>query len=248
MEELPDSPPKKSKKISPVFLSFGYIIGYFITMSLSIVFILKYYNLKTSELSNTIKFSGVALNAILWILIAMPIIMKMDDQDLTRTKPTWLNSLKCYGLGVASMYGFLMVYGIILHILGIDPDKQSVAKDLQELGKSNLFLAIVGPAILIPIIEEFLFRGILYRNFKKFCTLPFSIFISAVIFGLVHQEAEVFIPLITLGIIFAWAYEKSGCIWVSIALHATNNFLSVIFLIYHDDIVKWAESVEKMNT
>jgi uncharacterized protein len=247
MEELPDSPPIKTSNAGGIFFSLSLIIAYFITQFLTAYLILKFYGLSSKEINHTISFSAATLNAFLWIVICRPLITKMDYEEPNRPKPTLINSLKYYGLGFLMMYGFIIAYGIILQSQGIELDKQEVAKSLQELGQSNLLLALLGPALLIPIIEELLFRGILFRHLKKSISLFLSIFISGVLFGLVHMEPAVFIPLIGLGIIFAWTYEQSGSIWVAIALHATNNFFSAIFLIYHDDIQKYLESVEKLN-
>jgi membrane protease YdiL (CAAX protease family) len=80
--------------------------------------------------------------------------------------------------------------------------------------------AIVGIAVMAPLIEELLFRGTLFRS----CRLRFSpgkaALLSSVLFGLLHSDSmAVFISALT----YALAYTRTRSLWAPIALHAINN-------------------------
>ncbi len=74
--------------------------------------------------------------------------------------------------------------------------------------------------------EEFLFRGAILTNL-----LPFgrsnAIFISAFLFGMMHQNPEQIFYAFAAGIFFGLVYERTGNIWACTLLHVTNNFASV---------------------
>lgn len=79
---------------------------------------------------------------------------------------------------------------------------------------------------LVPAFcEEFLFRGAILTN-----CLPFgrgnAILISALLFGLMHQNAEQILYAFAAGILLGVVYERTGSIWNCTFLHLVNNFSS----------------------
>ncbi len=79
---------------------------------------------------------------------------------------------------------------------------------------------------LVPAVcEEFLFRGAILTNL-----LPFgrsnAILISALLFGLMHQNFAQFFYAFCAGIVLGLVYERTGSIWSCMILHMTNNFFS----------------------
>ncbi len=85
-------------------------------------------------------------------------------------------------------------------------------------GLSGLLLMVV----LAPVVEELVFRGLLYRMLREQWGIAASVAVSAILFSLMHQGIIVS-PQLAGGIIFALAYEWSRSLWVSIALHMGAN-------------------------
>ena len=46
------------------------------------------------------------------------------------------------------------------------------------------------------------------------------------LFGVFHVNLSVLVPFSFVGALFAWAYEESGSLWVTIAAHAGFNGVS----------------------
>ncbi|MEM8868249.1 MAG: type II CAAX endopeptidase family protein [Verrucomicrobiota bacterium] len=90
-----------------------------------------------------------------------------------------------------------------------------------------LFLMAV---VLAPVVEELIFRGCIYRFLKSKTALIPAQLISAILFGLMHQNLLSLVPLIVVGILLARVYEKSGSIFVPICFHACFNAFSLILL------------------
>ena len=91
-------------------------------------------------------------------------------------------------------------------------------------GVVGLFLMVV----LAPVTEELIFRGLLYRMLREQWGVAVSIIVSAVFFSLVHHGMIVS-PQLAGGLIFAFAYEWSRSLWVSIGLHMGAN--AAVYLI-----------------
>lgn len=91
-------------------------------------------------------------------------------------------------------------------------------------GVSGLLLMI----LLAPVVEELVFRGLVYRMLREQWGIAVSVVISSVFFSLLHQGLIVS-PQLLGGIIFALAYEWSRSLWVSIGLHIGAN--SAVYLL-----------------
>lgn len=98
------------------------------------------------------------------------------------------------------------------------------SNSIVELGV--IFFALV---ILPAITEEIIFRGLLYRSFKK----PFGKIAAAIIvsllFGLAHGQWNVAADTFVLSLVLIYLVEKSNSLWAAISLHLLKN--SVAFLL-----------------
>ena len=83
-----------------------------------------------------------------------------------------------------------------------------------------------------PVLEELLFRGImldgLLKNHKPFK----SIFITSLLFGLVHLNPWQFIAGFILGIFIGWIYYKTRSLSYAIIMHATANLCGYLLMVF----------------
>lgn len=78
-----------------------------------------------------------------------------------------------------------------------------------------------------PLVEEPLFRGIVFRGLLARFTPAFAMTLSGLLFAIVHVNAASFVPLWFLGIVFAYAYWRTGTILVPMAMHLFFNGTSL---------------------
>ena len=96
----------------------------------------------------------------------------------------------------------------------------------------NEILGIAIYAIVVaPLLEEFLFRGILYRFMKRPFGMGPSIVISSILFAIVHKNTLSFFPLLFLGVFLAVSYERTGDLRTSIFMHGFFNLIMVFFVL-----------------
>jgi len=81
--------------------------------------------------------------------------------------------------------------------------------------------------IAAPIGEEVFFRGFLYNCAKRRFGIGAGIILSAVVFALIHGGPIAVVAIVPMGIVLAYAYEKTGSLWVPIVMHAVNNSVAV---------------------
>ena len=109
----------------------------------------------------------------------------------------------------------------------------------KELEKITIFLVsfennwqylfgILTIAIIPGICEEYLFRGVLQRNFYLISkNIHLSILISAFLFSALHLQFYGFFPRMLLGILFGYIFFWSGSLLYPIIGHVFNNFFSL---------------------
>lgn len=90
----------------------------------------------------------------------------------------------------------------------------------------DLLPPLLSYTILAPLFEELVFRGVLYSTLRRYWNAPIAMVVSALIFSLAHGYGT--FGLITIfwsGLLWAWAYEKTGSILPGMVAHALNNSL-----------------------
>jgi len=120
----------------------------------------------------------------------------------------------------------------ILTLCNIPPAHQTIVD--MFLGFTTpgmIILFIIVAAVLVPLCEEMIFRGGLFRGLRTAIPRPYAIIISAVVFGAAHGDLTAFFPLVTLGVVFAIAYERTGNIGTVIVAHALFNLNTLVALL-----------------
>lgn len=119
-----------------------------------------------------------------------------------------------------------MLFFLYLALAGQEPPSRDfldagVRVTSGELATAVLLLVVMG--LLGPVIEELLFRGVIYTYFRRF-GLVTALVVSSVPFALAHLGGFLLFYAV-VGVVFAMLYERSGSLWPGIIAHATNNTL-----------------------
>ncbi|MBS5823865.1 MAG: CPBP family intramembrane metalloprotease [Clostridium argentinense] len=99
---------------------------------------------------------------------------------------------------------------------------------LNPLYQGNLFIIILTIGIVAPFVEEFLFRGIVYKTLSKNISISAVIVIQGILFGIYHLNIIQAVYASLLGIIFGFIKYKTQSLWPAIAAHIANNIMAVI--------------------
>lgn len=95
------------------------------------------------------------------------------------------------------------------------------------VGKNPLWLNLIIVALLPAVVEEFIFRGLIFNGYKR--RNPFkAVILSAVLFGLVHMNINQFSYAFVIGVIFALLAYATGSLIPSITAHFLINGTSVV--------------------
>ena len=99
-----------------------------------------------------------------------------------------------------------------------------------ELSRLPMIIQIISSGICGPIIEELIFRGIIYNKLKEFNKKKFSIILTSVIFGLIHGNIINSIYAFIVSFILIKLYDKYKTLKAPILMHIFLNTTIIIFL------------------
>ncbi len=92
----------------------------------------------------------------------------------------------------------------------------------------NIIVMLVVVAVIAPIAEELVFRGLVMMRIRDYIGPVAGILLSALCFGIYHGNAVQFVYAGLLGIFLGLAMEKSQNVWVPTVGHIVANFWSVL--------------------
>ena len=122
-------------------------------------------------------------------------------------------------------------------MFGIDAPASKI-DELVSNGNISGNILIVVTAVVAPFCEEIYFRGFLYQAFKKNFGVTLGIFLSSLLFSLAHLELYSFLPILIIGWILAYVFEKTKSIFTAIFLHAAYNLILILLLLGKIQLVK----------
>ena len=107
--------------------------------------------------------------------------------------------------------------------------KDTTFVEVSDMITSNpLFVTIICAGILIPIVEEILFRGLIFNRIKCQYNFVAGLLISSLLFGIYHGNIVQGIYATLLGIFLGFAYHKTKSILIPIFIHmGGNTFVSI---------------------
>jgi hypothetical protein len=142
---------------------------------------------------------------------------------------------------IAAGVGFQIALGLALYpiaeVHGGD-DAQSVVDLLEDTSGAGLVAFAAAVVLVAPVVEELLFRGALLRALLRRTTPAGAIFVSAMVFALVHPLGDpevgsvIVVPaILALGLVSGYLAVRSGNLSRSIMLHMGFNLLTVALVL-----------------
>lgn len=95
-------------------------------------------------------------------------------------------------------------------------------------GFINSILLVLAFVVIAPIVEEVLFRGLIFGFLDKKVGFNWALYISSISFGLLHPGHRLSTTI--SGMIFVYLYKKTESLWALIVLHAAWNAVAIFML------------------
>ncbi|MFA6321668.1 MAG: CPBP family intramembrane glutamic endopeptidase [Candidatus Omnitrophota bacterium] len=137
-----------------------------------------------------------------------------------------------------ALFLILILTSIVTNIIHYTPKEQVVVElFMRQSNPLFLFYTSIFAAIAGPIVEELFFRGFMYGAVKKYIGVFWATMITSALFAALHTHAVGFLPIMVLGILLAYLYERTGTLVSSVTVHMMHNF-SMVLLVFLAKSVK----------
>jgi membrane protease YdiL (CAAX protease family) len=130
---------------------------------------------------------------------------------------------KTLGIGCGLMlvaFGFNLAYSLFLSLFDLQAQMDLVALFDEVTSPWPLLL---GGIVVAPVVEELFFRGFVFAGLQKRFGWKSAGLISAGLFAVMHLRPLTVLPILLLGMIFAYLYHRSKSIWPAVAMHVLTN-------------------------
>ncbi len=96
--------------------------------------------------------------------------------------------------------------------------------------------ALLKVAVVAPVVEELIFRGLILNGFRRNYNAFTAVFMSALLFALFHLNPWQFPATFILGLLLGWLVIRTNSIILAIIGHSINNLLVLLNITYWEQI------------
>lgn len=152
-----------------------------------------------------------------------------------------------FNFGTVNMSTYLLVFPMMLGMMLIAEfftsripvtgpffgDLYEMFSQLMNQLSGDIPMMVIMAVFFAPLLEEIIFRGIIMKGLLNKGWQPWkAILLSSVVFGVVHGNPWQFVGAVMLGCVLGLVYLKTKSLLLPILLHAFNNLISCLLVIY----------------
>ncbi|WP_108672166.1 CPBP family intramembrane glutamic endopeptidase [Peribacillus acanthi] len=185
----------------------------------------------------------IVISFVITLLIVLLFLRNERKQELVREHQSSVSTSVLWAIGGVFMAFFAQIIAASIEkAIGIEPGSENTLR-IMELIQSIPAVMIVS-SIIGPILEEIVFRKIIFGALYKKMNFFFAALLSSVIFGFAHFEPIHIILYSAMGFTFAFLYVKTNRILVPIIAHMTMNTIVVILQSYREEMEEFIKQAE----
>ena len=187
---------------------------------------------KTVELTDGVLKYATQISA-LAALCTIPILAWMFRKDRKLEKENGVTPQKKAAFGK-----YILIVGIsipvalggnnLLLLSNLSEVSEGYKQASEMLYTPSLPVQIICLGIVIPIMEELIFRGLLFKRLREVMPMVPAVIYSALFFGLYHGNLVQIIYGTICGLLLAYVYEKFGSLKAPVLMHMTMNILACV--------------------
>ena len=124
-----------------------------------------------------------------------------------------------------------LVLSVTVSWIGPSPEGMKQVIELaQDRGK--LLPSLFAFALLAPMVEELVFRGLLYGWIESRWGSMVALVVSTLAFAAAHFEPAHILLVLPLGLLFGWLRRRTNSLMPSLVSHIANNGFAVLSAAY----------------
>ena len=216
---------------NPLVILLGSVSIFFLTQIISGLVVLPFKNLINNDNLLSVVYVGVSGLALLLVLTTLKKIVAFKWSSIGWVKPIKRDIYKVIPALFLYFFASMLLTGLATKFIPNFNVEQVQEVGFDQLKKPvELFCAFMALSVLTPVIEETIFRGILFKGLRRTLPFWFGAVVTSIIFAAAHMQWNVAVDTFALSLILCYLVEKSDSVVTAILLHALKNTLAFVFL------------------
>lgn len=134
---------------------------------------------------------------------------------------------------------------IEMYLFGVNPESENTQRIMEII--TALPLMVFVSSVFGPILEEIIFRKIIFGAIYEKTNFFIAALFSSVLFSVVHLDFSHLLIYTAMGFTFSFLYVRTNRIIVPIFAHVAMNTLVVLLQTFREPIEEYLKHVEKMQ-
>jgi uncharacterized protein len=213
-----------------IFVFAGYVFAFIQAFASGIFPVLRNPNLRMVSETASMNIAGIG---VIWFFVFRKYSQGASAIGFARASGVKivLTAVTGYLAIIPVFTGITVLTFFFIRAINYEPPLQPIVEVfMEEKGAGVLWMSTLFAAIFGPIAEEVFFRGFMYPAVKKKWGVIAGILGTSVIFSLLHAHIVGFLPILALGVLLAYLYEKTGSLLVPMAVHMMHNMGMVVMV------------------
>jgi membrane protease YdiL (CAAX protease family) len=196
------------------------------------------------------KFAYWTIFSFTLAFIIILFLLKNDrkNESMLRGEPSSVAASIGWAIGgvFLAMFAQTFAANIEINVFGVEAGSENTEMIVNVIKVTPLVIIVT--SIIGPILEEIIFRKILFGVIYTKTNFIIAALISSLLFALLHGEPQHLLLYASMGFTFAFLYVKTKRIIVPIFAHvAMNTMVVIVQTVFAEDIEKMINQYESMK-
>ena len=195
-----------------------------------------YYNVLNEVMNRAVPYTTIMEG--LAALITIPIMVVFFLKDRAKEKmqgfveakkaPLWT-----YIAVVLMAVSLCLGINNLLFISNLMSLSSAYEQTMEALYTPALGVQIICLGVLVPVCEEMVFRGLMYKRLREYTGFIGAMLYSSVVFSFMHMNIVQAVYAFVMAVVFAFLYEKYGSVKAPIVAHVSANITAIFATHYN---------------
>lgn len=149
---------------------------------------------------------------------------KIDVATQRKHNNNIVSYIKVAVLAVIACIGLNSI-ALMMNLAMID-ERYQASSDVMYSAPFGIQIICLG--IIIPVAEELMFRGVVYKRFRQYATFARAAVFSTLMFSLAHGNMVQMMYAFAIGMLLTYVYDKYDSFVAPVCLHVVVNITSLI--------------------
>ncbi|MBU8908557.1 CPBP family intramembrane glutamic endopeptidase [Desertibacillus haloalkaliphilus] len=182
------------------------------------------------------------------IIVVFLLRPEITNRHLDRNRSSRSQAILWSILGIFMAFAAQYAAAVIEMILfGIEPGSENTEVIVEFAKVTPMFIIVI--AVIGPILEEIVFRMVIFGALYKRFNFWIAVLGSSILFAVVHMDFTHLLVYTAMGFVFAYLYVKTKRIIVPIIAHvAINSFVVLVQVVFGERLAELQDQLEQIQS